>query len=56
MTGIETAALVLPLADDQATLERLGGKGTSLARLVRAGLPVPRGFHVESTWSALSRT
>ena len=46
MTGVEMAVLVLPLADDQGTLERVGGKGASLARLVRAGLPVPRGFHI----------
>jgi len=37
---------VLPLADLGATLEIVGGKGASLARLVVAGLPVPDGFHV----------
>jgi phosphohistidine swiveling domain-containing protein len=37
---------VLPLADPRATLETVGGKGASLARLVAAGLPVPDGFHV----------
>jgi len=37
---------VLSLADGQATLETVGGKGASLARLVAAGLPVPDGFHV----------
>ncbi|MFE3449063.1 PEP/pyruvate-binding domain-containing protein [Nonomuraea sp. NPDC059194] len=37
---------VLPLDDDAATLEVAGGKGASLARLARAGLPVPAGFHV----------
>jgi len=42
----ETADLALPLADDGATLARVGGKGASLARLARAGLPVPPGFHV----------
>ncbi len=36
----------LPLADPQATIGIVGGKGTSLARLSRAGLPVPDGFHV----------
>jgi hypothetical protein len=30
-------------------LETVGGKGASLARLVRAGLPVPEGFHVTTT-------
>jgi len=29
-----------------ATLERVGGKGASLARMAAAGLPVPPGFHV----------
>jgi phosphohistidine swiveling domain-containing protein len=36
----------LPLADQKATLEIVGGKGASLARLAIAGLPVPGGFHV----------
>ena len=36
----------LPLNDDRADLETVGGKGASLARLTRAGLPVPGGFHV----------
>jgi len=34
------------LDDPQATLAVAGGKGASLARLCRAGLPVPGGFHV----------
>ncbi|CAL9484501.1 hypothetical protein SUDANB95_03087 [Actinosynnema sp. ALI-1.44] len=37
---------VLPLDDPGADLATVGGKGASLARLVRAGLPVPGGFHV----------
>jgi pyruvate,water dikinase len=37
---------ILPLADPKATLETVGGKGASLARLVTAGLPVPDGFHI----------
>jgi pyruvate,water dikinase len=37
---------VLPLSAQQAALETVGGKGASLARLVRAGLPVPDGYHV----------
>jgi len=36
----------LPLSDSNATLENVGGKGMSLAKLVRAGIPVPDGFHV----------
>ena len=38
--------LVLPLDDAAADLATVGGKGASLARLARAGLPVPAGFHV----------
>ncbi|MFO7696325.1 MAG: PEP/pyruvate-binding domain-containing protein, partial [Anaerolineae bacterium] len=37
---------ILPLADSNADLETVGGKGMSLARLANAGLPVPGGFHV----------
>ena len=36
----------IPLSDPTASLENVGGKGMSLARLVRAGLPVPGGFHI----------
>ena len=38
--------VVLPLDDAAADLAAVGGKGASLARMARAGLPVPRGFHV----------
>jgi pyruvate,water dikinase len=38
--------LILALDSPEATLERVGGKGASLARLAAAGLPVPRGFHL----------
>ncbi|NLF13038.1 MAG: phosphoenolpyruvate synthase [Anaerolineaceae bacterium] len=41
-----SADYVLPLADPRASLDTVGGKGASLARLVAAGLPVPDGFHV----------
>lgn len=37
---------ILSLADPRATLDQVGGKGASLARLVAAGLPVPDGFHI----------
>lgn len=37
---------VLPLHDTAADLALAGGKGASLARLARAGLPVPAGFHI----------
>lgn len=35
-----------PLSDVRATLAVVGGKGTSLARPVDAGLPVPDGFYI----------
>ena len=38
--------LILQLSDIDAPLENVGGKGMSLAKLSRAGLPVPGGFHV----------
>lgn len=38
--------LTLPLSDPNATLEIVGGKGMSLAKMARAGLPVPGGFHI----------
>jgi rifampicin phosphotransferase len=37
---------LLPLDTPAATLELVGGKGLSLSRLARAGLPVPGGFHL----------
>jgi pyruvate,water dikinase len=40
------STFVLPLADPAADPALVGGKGASLARLARAGLPVPPGFHV----------
>ncbi len=39
-----TQTRILPLQSEEATLETVGGKGASLARLVRAGFPVPDGF------------
>ncbi|WP_436497828.1 PEP/pyruvate-binding domain-containing protein [Actinokineospora sp. HUAS TT18] len=36
----------LPLDDSRADLATVGGKGASLAKLARAGLPVPPGFHI----------
>ena len=36
----------LTLSDPNADLETVGGKGMSLAKLARVGLPVPGGFHV----------
>ena len=37
---------IIPLSDPDATLDLVGGKGASLAKLIVAGLPVPEGFHV----------
>jgi len=44
--NMASSEYVLPLADPGTTLETVGGKGASLARLIAAGLPVPDGFHV----------
>lgn len=46
MSNVQTHPLVLPLADPAATVELVGGKGASLARLAAAKLPVPPGFHL----------
>src|SRR5690348_12106263 len=35
---------ILPLDSADATLAAVGGKGANLAKLVRAGFPVPGGF------------
>ena len=40
---------VLSLSDPNVTLEAVGGKGMSPAKLARAGLPVPGGFHITIT-------
>lgn len=42
----DTRTLVLPLDAPGADLATAGGKGASLSRLARAGIPVPAGFHV----------
>jgi rifampicin phosphotransferase len=36
----------LPLSDSDVTLDTVGGKGLSLAKMIRGGLPVPDGFHI----------
>jgi phosphohistidine swiveling domain-containing protein len=46
MSNEQGIPLVLALDDPAATLEQVGGKGASLARMAAAGLPVPPGFHV----------
>lgn len=40
------STFVLPISDPNASLEAVGGKGMSLARMARLGLPVPGGFYV----------
>src|SRR5579872_6918197 len=49
MNTEQRVPLVLALDDPAATLERVGGKGASLARLAAVGLPVPPGFHITTT-------
>src|SRR5947209_16535512 len=46
MKNVQQIPLVLQLDDASATLEQVGGKGASLARMAAAGLPVPPGFYV----------
>jgi pyruvate,water dikinase len=46
MSSQQVESLLLKLDSPDATLERVGGKGASLARLAMAGLPVPPGFHL----------
>jgi pyruvate,water dikinase len=46
MTSFPVISFTLPLDSPDAVLERVGGKGASLARMMAAGLPVPPGFHV----------
>ncbi len=41
-------ALLLPLHTERAMLENAGGKGANLAKLARAGFPVPDGFILTS--------
>ena len=40
--------VILPFISPEATLETAGGKGANLARLTRAGFPVPRGFIIST--------
>ncbi len=42
----QQATAVVPLDDGQVTLAMVGGKGANLAKLARAGFPVPGGFLV----------
>ena len=40
------STFVLSLSHPNATLENVGGKGMSLAKMINAGFPVPDGFHI----------
>ena len=42
-------SLVLSLDSLAATIDQVGGKGVSLARLAVAGLPVPPGVHLTTS-------
>jgi len=46
MSSSQAGPLILPLASPDASVELVGGKGASLARLSAAGLPVPASFHI----------
>ncbi len=46
MNSPQAGPYILNLDSPEATLERVGGKGASLARMAAAGLPVPPGFHI----------
>jgi phosphohistidine swiveling domain-containing protein len=37
---------IISLENPQVTIDQVGGKGASLARLVASGLPVPEGFNI----------
>jgi len=39
---------IIPFTSTEATLQTAGGKGANLARLTRAGFPVPRGFIIHT--------
>ncbi len=43
---VQDSSLVLALDDTSVILARVGGKGSSLARLAAVGLSVPPGFHI----------
>src|SRR5271157_1125333 len=44
MSSLQASPIILKLDSPDATLELVGGKGASLARMAVAGLPVPPGF------------
>ena len=46
MSSTQASPFILKLDSPEATLELVGGKGASLARMAAAGLPVPPGFQI----------
>jgi pyruvate,water dikinase len=46
VVNVMKTSYILPLDDQDVTLEVAGGKGASLARMALARLPIPGGFHV----------
>jgi pyruvate,water dikinase len=46
MSSLQASPFILKLNGSDATLELVGGKGASLARMAVAGLPVPPGFQI----------
>jgi pyruvate,water dikinase len=46
MSSFPATPFILKLSSPDATLELVGGKGASLARMAVAGLPVPAGFQI----------
>jgi pyruvate,water dikinase len=46
MEAIVSTKYILSLDAQSSTLELVGGKGVSLARMANAGLPVPSGYHI----------
>ena len=44
--SVSNETLILNLENPEATIEQVGGKGASLARMAAAGLPIPPGFHI----------
>jgi rifampicin phosphotransferase len=49
MSSVDDESPVLAMDSPAATVDRVGGKGASLARLAAAGLPVPPGFHLTTS-------
>ncbi len=44
--NVSNESLTIKLDSPDAALELVGGKGASLARMAKTGLPVPPGFHI----------